>query len=202
MIKPDDHPISNFNDQFIINLQKEMTVADNLTNLYERHRQIWNNESYRKLVIDIVVRTGTNCLLVDKPKMSWAMYAAQAIVVLENYNGTDDIDSVINSRVVVSKWENLRVSGSSERRDCLKFYRKRIACKCLKKLHLEARKTIPKLGVCEHCEQEKERASLSVCSRCMMDQYCSKECQIADWPGHEMICDKYVSAACKNDMEE
>ena len=81
------------------------------------------------------------------------------------------------------------ISGSSSRRDALKFYRKRIMCKCLKKMHLEARKSTPKMGNCCGCGKEMERVLLSVCSRCMVMHYCTRECQIADLPGHRKECD-------------
>jgi len=110
-------------------------------------------------------------------------------VLLEHYNnGTDDIGSVINNRVVNSKWRDLRADGISSRRDALKFYRKRITCKCLKKMHLEARKNEPKFGICWNCDQEKERVDLSVCSRCMISHYCSRECQVAHRSSHEAFC--------------
>ena len=91
-------------------------------------------------------------------------------------------------RVVESKARDL-LRGSDNMRDVLKFYRKRVACSCLKDIHLEARKTLPKLGVCFCCESVKERALLMVCSRCRYSQYCSRKCQIADWPKHKRTYD-------------
>ena len=91
------------------------------------------------------------------------------------------------------KWRDLQLSGGSGRRDALKFYRKRIsACKCLKQVHLETRKKVPKTSQCYHCGKETERVLLSLCSRCMIDQYCSRECQVAAWPEHKRNCDMYV----------
>ena len=200
----DDHPISSFMDQLCMNLQhKGMTASQTLTNLFETHRHIWNNESYRKIVLDILVRIGTNLLLVfnndfDEGDHTWTVCIAMSVVLLEHYDGTDDIDSIINKRVVLTKWRDLEGKASSGRRDCLKFFRKRITCKCLKKMHLEARR-LPKMGICWHCKVEKERVALSVCSRCMLDQYCSRECQVADWSIHESRCDIYVKANREGD---
>ena len=116
---------------------------------FETHTQIWNNESYRKLAIGIMIRIGSNLLLTgDKSVLECSMCLAQSIVLLEHYNGTGDIDSVINKLLVASKWRDLEPGIISSRRDCLKFYRKRITCKCLKKIHLEARKNKPKTGIC------------------------------------------------------
>ena len=109
--------------------------------------------------------------------MSWPACIAHFILGLEHYD-VDGIISVLNSQMFALKLRDLDAGVTSEKRDALKFFRKRTSCKCLKKMHLEARKSTPKMGLCWHCEQEKERVSLSVCSRCMTDQYCSRECQI------------------------
>ena len=62
-------------------------------------------------------------------------------------------------------------------------------------MHLEARKTSPiKMGGCDYCGELKERALLMVCSRCMVDQYCSRKCQVAASSKHRSDCDVYVEA--------
>ena len=184
----DDHPVTSFIDQFYVNLrEKGMAVLHSLRSLFETHRHIWNNESDRKLAIDILLSIGTNMMLREGSDMSGPGCVAQAIVVLEHYNDSDDIDLVVHKRAVLSSWKDVSII-SSERRDTLKFLRKRTTCKCLKKMHLEARKTIPKMGLCWNCKEEKNRVSLSVCSKCMVIQYCSRECQVAAWPGHKEFC--------------
>jgi len=194
----DDHPISDFMDQFYINLRNKGLVADALRELFVTHRHVWNNESYMKIVLDLLIHIGTNELLCEGSDLSGsALCVAQSIITLEHYDGTD-FDSVRDKFIVSSKWRDLSIN-SSERRDALKFFRKRTTCKCLKKMHLEARKQLPKVGQCMNCKVEKERVSLSVCSRCMVEQYCSKECQIANWPAHKEDCDAYVKASRKGD---
>jgi len=158
----DDHPVSSFMDQFIINAHyKDMVVSEILTVLFDTHPQVWNNESYRKLVIDILIRIGTNILL-NEAELTWPIRFAQAIMPLEHFNERNDIIEVANKRVVTSKWIDLEPDSSSIRRDCLKFYRKRISCKCLKKMHLEARKSETKMGICWHCKAERERTTLNL----------------------------------------
>ena len=65
-------------------------------------------------------------------------------------------------------------------------------------MHLETRKKEPKMGNCYTCNNEMERVSLSVCSRCMIEQYCSRECQVAAWPKHKEDCDEYVRISTNN----
>ena len=41
---------------------------------------------------------------------------------------------------------------------------------------------------------KKERASFVTCGRCKVPLYCSRGCQVADWPDHENDCDTCVAA--------
>jgi len=99
----------------------------------------------------------------------------------------------MNSRRVQMKVRDLRLGTSSISRDALKFYSKRVSCSCLKSKHQKARRTIPKTGRCLNCNEEMERVALSVCGRCMVMQYCSKECQVFHWPKHKDDCDIFVA---------
>jgi len=193
----DDHPVSSFMDQFFVNC--DMQVIENLKDTLEKHPQIWNDENSRNMAINTFVRVGTNFLLRHYDLHHFnPYYIAKSIIVLEHYNGTGDIVSVLNSRVVASKGRDLNYGTSSIKRDLLKFYRKRTSCKCLKKMHLEARKSSLKMGLCGHCGKEQDRVSLSVCSRCMVEQYCSRECQLAAWSEHKSReCDTLSSALQK-----
>ena len=123
---------------------------------------------------------------------------AMIIMVLENYDRTCDINTIIYERGIALKLRDLYCGGNTAKREILKFYRKRISCSCLKAMHLEARKDAPKLGDCFHCQKLKERSTLMVCSRCRVAQYCSRECQVAAWSRHkEGECDDFVCASRK-----
>jgi len=129
---------------------------------------------------------------------------AKTIIVLEHHDSSEGFtlgSSVLDHSALVKKRE-IDSDVSSVRRDVLKFYRKRISCKCLKRMQLDARKTISKMGRCFNCKIEKERVNLSVCSKCMVTQYCSRECQVARWPGHKMVCDKRYQYNLKKQIEE
>ena len=199
------HPVCSFMDTYFGNWNA-MTTTENLRDTYQKHTEVWKSESYKKIAVNILVRIGTNFSL---NKYTGPRTVALAIVVLENYDGGDEIESTVNYRVVATKFRDLHCcsltdplllgnnggvwSGSSILRDALKFFRKRIACSCLKEMHLQARKTQSKLGICIHCGKVKERAMLMVCGRCGIMQYCSRGCQRADWPSHKRNCNIHVS---------
>ena len=176
-----DHPVCSFMDTFHINAANQLDVVDNLSDTFKKHPQFWNSESFRAMAINVFVRIGTN-MFFDKRTSSLG-FIAQAIVVLENYNGSGYIESTYNFRVVATKFRDLL--GSSSLRDELKFFRKRISCSCLKDMHLKMRKSCPKTGQCFGCDRTTERALLMVCSRCRISQYCSRRCQVEHWPIHK-----------------
>ena len=128
-------------------------------------------------------------------EMGSALELVTVVLASEHYhNGSGSIFQALRNRVVASKIRDCDDEIHSNKRDALKFYRKRISCNCLKRMHLEARKTLFKIGMCWYCKEEKVRVTLDVCSRCRVSQYCSKECQVAAWPVHKMNCDKILRA--------
>ena len=134
----------------------------------------------------MLVETGAN--------IGGAISMAKSITLLEHYNGDGCLNALYNSRGVQTKMRDLNVNVSSVRREVLKFFSKRTSCSCLKEMHREARKSISKMGLCFGCAEEKERVALSVCSRCMIHQYCSRECQVAAWPSHEKDCNNLANS--------
>ena len=194
-----DHPVISFLDDFFNNwsgsrVTEDTTVEDLAKPIFQKHPQVWNDKSSRDIAVGIFVRIGTNMLLSEHIVLGQALTLVKVIVVLENYDG-NSFDAVYNSRVSATKKRDLgSYETDSSKRDCLKFYSKRTPCSCLKGMHKEARKNSMKMGLCYGCAEEKERMTLSVCSRCMVAQYCSRECQVATWDEHRDECDVLVSA--------
>ena len=202
LLIPDEnnHPVCSFMDTFFVNgMRKNIANAPNMRDTFQRHAEVWKNESYRKMATNIMTRIGTNWLLSDTDDSNW-LPISYAVMVLENYDGRGDVDLSIYSRGNLSKLRDIHCVDTSNIRDALKFYRKRTTCSCLRRMHLEARKTFPKLGMCSHCEERKERSLLMVCSRCRITQYCSRACQIRDWPEHKTLCGLYVKAQQKHTL--
>ena len=175
-----DHPVANFMDDFFMS-------GDDWLKCLNSHTKLWSNDTYRNMTTDILLNIGANYLLLGSDSTSTnATDIAGAMVFLENCKEMMSVCEVLYSRCVSAKMRDI---GGGNMRDVLKFYSKRLSCSCLKKMHSEARKTLPKVGKCFHCGRVKERALFSVCSKCRIDQYCSRECQVANWPEHESRCD-------------
>ena len=199
----DSHPVSIFMDAYFTYwYDTRMCVLEILIDLFLSHQVVYNSDEYRSMVIQIFTRIGTNMVLTgDADDISNAGGFAKVIMILEHFVvGDGDIIEPISRRVVASKCRDLEYHASSTKRDALKFYRKRTTCSCLRKMHLETRKCITKVGECMNCKEEKERVSLSVCSRCMITQFCSRECYVANWPEHKVYCDRYVKTQAQNTM--
>ena len=84
---PDDHPVSSFMDQFVINLRhKGMTVGRTLREISKSHTNIWNNERYRKLAIGILAHIGTNMLVTfkdDEDYNTWLLCIAVSVMAAQ-----------------------------------------------------------------------------------------------------------------------
>ena len=201
----DNHPALCFMDDLFVNWDRtdiriyQGSLFNTLQDTFQKHSEVWNNGINREIVINILISIGTNFLLREDEGANQTLVLAHAILALENYTKTGDMFSAINGRGSAMKRRDI---CEGNKRDLLKFYRKRISCSCLREMHLEARKTLPKVGECFHCRQVFDRVSLMVCSRCRILQYCSRECQIAHWHEHKSTCDALVSVHKREEMSK
>lgn len=80
----------------------------------------------------------------------------------------------------------------NSQRNLLRFYAKRIPCHCLENMKQAAKEATPeKVGDCRACGKTQRDAELLNCSACGVIKYCSKECQVKDWPSHKEKCKKW-----------
>ena len=180
------HPVCSFMDAFIMSKGKWW-------NSLKLHETLWSDDTHRKVAIDILLSIGVRFLMSGEgggiDALAKLCKFASTILVLENCDESGGINTTILAREVTTKRRDLRGGNI---RDVLKFFSKRTSCSCLKKMYSDARKILPKVGKCVNCKGTKERKLLSVCSRCRVFQYCSRECQVAHWPEHETECDAHV----------
>lgn len=156
----------------------ELTASEKFANLCEEHLEVWDDSRMGKMAIDVMLRVGTNAILSgDDQDMTSSYTFSKGILLLEYYR----------SQCATAATMTAAMKDRSADRDIIKFYLKRTPCSCLKQKYSQAKKC-PKIGVCYHCKQKKERKYLMVCNGCNFAQYCSQECQVGDWPNHKGLC--------------
>lgn len=95
------------------------------------------------------------------------------------------LQSSIIQKYPVSSKTSMMILKASGKRDVLKFLSRKIDCSCLEEMYRQARKT-PKSLYCSYCDEVKERDQLMMCGGCRLSEYCSIECQTADWKKEHM----------------
>lgn len=196
-----DHTVS----RFMNTLDEELTRYRNdiltaMRNTFSKHSEVWNNAELRHMTSSVLLCIGTNLMLQknpangDKP-IRWGVTIAQAILLLECYGDRGNFEDAYN---LADMKVHRSLPGHYGERDVLKFYSKRLACSCLNEKYKLARRTLPKLGRCEHCDTFMQREHLMTCGRCKVPRYCSRECQVAEWPDHDEVCGIYVN--CQREM--
>ena len=157
-----------------------------------RFPEVRKEESERSLAINLLLRFVRNALVQGSmiEGESWfqrhhhnEVAICGMIDALEILGTYSDL-TVAKGRA--NKTSNKLVGGN--RRDVVKFVAKRLPCACLKKLHGAARKKVAKMGLCDGCLKQFPRSQLHVCTGCMYIEYCSKECQRANWSYHKQYC--------------
>ena len=106
------------------------------------------------------------------------------------------IASEVHKTKVDINWTKVHELRKADDHTLVSFYRKRIPCSCLDEKYKEV-KSVKKMGLCynstcSHPEQKVQRSKMFYCTRCGDANYCSVECQRADWKIHRQFCDEAV----------
>jgi len=190
------HPAYKFVDTFIKGINNHVSFSENLQSLLTTFPKVWKEETPRNETVCILTSIATNEMLhgyhYGSNSLSQATWISKAIITLENHNliTDDDIVTILYHPPIASKFKNLSSNPeTSGKRDVLKFLSRRISCSCLKDMYRQARLTIPKTLHCSYCSEVKERDQLLLCGGCRLKEYCSTECQAADWKReHRLTC--------------
>ena len=157
------------------------------------HQEVFDNDRYRKLAMNILVRIGIYaCFIAYHDGTKIAKNFALLIMQLESYNGEgDDLLAAMFRSGMLLTLSDLQHGGE---RDIIRFFMKKTTCSCLKERYKQIKISHPKSkSRCDNCLQIKDRKSIMLCGRCKTSQYCSIECQAADWPKHKVeVCDNII----------
>ena len=161
-----------------------------MAKIFRKQPELFRNDENRTLIRKFIVSQGTDTLLRNADgndsELRLTSINADMLLVLEGYDSTKenafdfyDLDFFMKRR---DMFEGCK-------RSLVKFFRKRTPCSCLDEMYAEV-KSQPKTGICHHCTRRFERRALKDCTGCRKVQYCSEQCQKADWSRHKEDCKK------------
>jgi hypothetical protein len=153
----------------------------------EKYPEVWDDPFKIKQVLSFFIATGTQGVL--DGNVDNARDYATAACFLEDYMAV-----ILHKTKALGVLTKVAELWSADEHTLVKYLRKNIPCKCLDKKYKEV-KSITKMGYCwnPQCsipDRMVERKSMLYCTRCQWVNYCSAECQKADWPEHKELCDK------------
>jgi hypothetical protein len=184
-----DHVVSLFVDDLWDRSRVPKTLDGRfILDIFDNHRQVWDDATLRKMSLDIMVAMGTNIILgtYDHGIKVAMNYLAVTIFILEEYNGTGKGGFNLAACKGLLVKDDTSFGGE---REIIRFFLKRISCTCLKAKYSLIKKLQPtRISGCSVCMQKKELSSMMLCGRCKVRQYCCEECQASDWPNHKTLC--------------
>ena len=198
-LSPDDRKIcdefiNEFSNTFLslthLKISDALTASHKATEA-EKYAEVY--ASKLETIVSILLSNGTQRILNGDNHRAQLVDAFLANY-FENTNWPVILKQAITQETVSNK--NWGATGGellgADDHTLVQYYRKRIPCSCLDEKY-KLVKYIPKMGLCFNrtcTSRGVERSKMFSCSRCGRANYCSVECQRADWKAHkEAICD-------------
>ena len=178
---------ADFMNAFIAAFLKKDNMAEGFTAAQEVTEEKYPSIYSSKLeaLIPFLLSSGTKMILVGDKRA--ARLNAMLTFYFDGYMAVE----VHKTRGVACPAKLLELYGADEH-TLVSYYRKRIPCSCLDEKYKEV-KSIKKMGFCcnASCSEpgrKVERSKMLCCTRCAQANYCSVECQRADWKRHKEYC--------------
>jgi len=200
------HHVDSFIDTYAQGLGTFKSVVQIMEFTLAKHTEVWKDSELRKRAINSLLSFGTTSILRSNLfstigvalalsfeamfdldiNLREARFTAIAVNILDKYDGSDGMGSA---------WvENYGYLFGAGDREIVHFFKKRISCSCLDELYYKIKKSQDRVSECFHCKQSTNHNILKICGCCKYAHYCSRECQVADWPSHKATCKELCSA--------
>jgi hypothetical protein len=162
-------------------------VLDIANEIYLKYSH-WG-EKKKEIFRQIIVSHGTEVILKkanqsDLMKECTFWSAVPCVVLLTTIDKRDDPDVENSLEKTLQKLGNVVACP----RKIVHFFNLRNSCNCLEGLYTKVKEIAPLTAICFQRERFKSKKRIKVCSQCGFAQYCSKQCQIADWKNHKQVC--------------
>jgi len=158
----------------------------------EKHAEVYSSKL--ESVVSILLCSGTKCIL------NGDNHTASLYAILISYFEQWKTVKVRKTKATFS-WTNAFELNDADDHTLVQYFRKRIPCACLQEKYTEV-KSIKKMGWCYNTKcslpgRKVQRSKMLYCTRCCDANYCSIECQKADWKRHRSDCDRAVETKAK-----
>ena len=193
-LSPCDQKIcEDFINAFIgtFRLQEDIVEAFTLANhaTGEKYADFYLYDSKMEAVISILLASGTQYIL-DGDNETARLYACLAGYFEEG------IAVYVHRTKAAFNWTKAIELCRADDHTLVSYYRKRVPCSCLDEKYKEV-KSVKKMGFCYNLDCNLpvgmvERSKMFCCTRCGVVNYCSVECQKADWKEHKVQCNNIV----------
>ena len=193
-----------FIETYFIVFNSQDNVGDGLLTAHHATEEKYPDVYDSKLdaVISILLSIGTQFILGGDSRLA-QVYASVAnyFKEVQNYMAVE-----LKGSTTIFSWTKVMELESADDHTLVSYYRKYIPCSCLDGKYREV-KSLKKMGCCynpncSHPDGLVERSKMFCCTRCGEANYCSFECQRADWKQHRVQCDAVVKMKVAFDSEQ
>lgn len=167
----------------------------------EKFAAMWNDAAWMKKLVSFSVWEGTYHILVEDDRQAAGVSASFVSFLEQNIAAC-----IEKTKPMVISWHAAAELQFSDLHTLVKFFRKRIPCKCLDKIYKRV-KSMTRMGMCSNNEcflsgKKVAQSEMFYCDRCREACYCSAACQTVHWPRHKELCKIFAREKVEFDAKQ